>query len=32
MTFIDLLKLLREETIFGVEIGLAIAIIFHFYN
>ena len=32
MTFFDLVKLLREETILGVEIGLTVAIIFHLYS
>ena len=32
MTSIDLFKLLREETILGIEIGLAVAIIFHLYS
>tara|TARA_R110001599_G_scaffold57492_1_gene157974 strand:- start:2555 stop:2797 length:243 start_codon:yes stop_codon:yes gene_type:complete len=31
LTFFDLFKLLREETILGVEIGLAAATIFHLY-
>ena len=32
MGLFDLFKLLREETILGVEIGLTVAIIFHLYS
>ncbi|CAO1652971.1 hypothetical protein NYA22BAC_02078 [Parasphingorhabdus sp. NYA22] len=32
MSLFDLFKLLHEETILGVEIGLAVAIIFHLYS
>lgn len=31
MGLFDLFKLLRAETILGVEIGLVVAIIFHSY-
>ncbi len=32
MSLFDLFKLLREETILGVEIGFVVAIIFHLYS
>ena len=32
MSLLDLVKLLREETILGVEIGLAVAIIFQLFS
>lgn len=31
MRLFDLLKMLREETILGLKIGLAVAIIFHLF-
>ena len=32
MSLFDLFKLLREETILGVEIGLAVAVIFQLFS